>query len=395
MTIQPEYSALEDLIIWKAFISATDDEQLKKSQDPAAFRGKLFSSYLRLCHRVIRDSEINLEDPVNIPVQSRTAKTIEQRFRNTIGPEFLKFQEIMKTVTPRRKEADRDYYGRCQKNFKKKYGHNFNFEFFHDYVKVYDNPEEVEDHDGDDSQDDSESRGPPLEEIYIEKEDTILDQLLDVGIDILDGASLFGSDIVSGLTNAGKDISDGANKAGKGISDGANKAGKGISDGAAKAGKSISDSSARIGLAIAGAAAAGGAILYSSTKALSEKASRPLIDSASKSKKRRKELEKARSEKLLKQLSPSDQFKYSEALGVDSPESYDTDFSASQPKKKMNFFEALYAACSGCTGNQCYSFENELNDYYMDSLDNRSQRKQFAKQLMYKEIHGDAVAVAA
>mmetsp|Transcript_9137 Transcript_9137/g.14049 ORF Transcript_9137/g.14049 Transcript_9137/m.14049 type:complete len:324 (-) Transcript_9137:144-1115(-) len=323
MPVQSDFSELEDLIIWKAFIFASADELPKNDARAAvtAFRGRLFAFYLRLCHRVIREAEENEEylDDSKIPYQQRTAKSIEKRFRSSIGPEFMRFQEILKTEPPRKRESDKAYYERCQRRYKRKYKGHFNYEFFHDYVRM--------------KRSDKDKDTPPVRAIYVKKDVNIIDSVIEAGIEIIDmtlvNTAAIGARMSSGCTNAGS----GTNAA--------------------------------------------------------------LMNLASKEKQKRKELKEARREKLLRFMSPSDQKRFGQMQEKvqRSPQSRHESSAAS--RKKLNFFQALFAATATCTGNKCYALEDDINDYYMDAVVPDGNRKMVAKQLMVKELRSDVIPAAA
>jgi hypothetical protein len=156
--VSPNYSAVQDLLISKAFIHASTDLVNGKSQRGATFKGKIAESYnlvvaeqLRLdkegyesTARVVKsvnydlcidEPPVEVQDPVASPYPARTGDALHRRFSVTISPAVSKFLGLERQNPKKSGESFDQWFARIAIMYKKRFEHDFIWRLCKEYLQ--------------------------------------------------------------------------------------------------------------------------------------------------------------------------------------------------------------------------------------------------------------------
>jgi hypothetical protein len=156
--VSPNYSAVQDLLISKAFIHASTDSVAGTSQRGATFKAKIAESYnlvvaeqLRLdkegyesAARVVRSVNYDLgmnepiddvQDPVASPYPARTGDALHRRFSTTISPAVSKFLGLERQNPKKSGESFDQWFARIAIMYKKRFETDFIWRLCKEYLQ--------------------------------------------------------------------------------------------------------------------------------------------------------------------------------------------------------------------------------------------------------------------
>ena len=143
----PGYSNVEDTLISKAFIAASENAVCGAHQKGKVFKLHMFNIYVSLIKEqsvsdkalLDRSSQATREEYVKKGVGSiypeRSADSIYNRFKGQIAPEVMKYMGIEETTDMASGWSPDDHKTACLEAYKQRYGHPFDFYSAYDYLK--------------------------------------------------------------------------------------------------------------------------------------------------------------------------------------------------------------------------------------------------------------------
>ena len=143
----PGYSNVEDTLISKAFIAASENALCGAHQKGKMFKSHMFSIYVGLLKDqsasdqalLNRSSQATREEYIKKGVGSiypeRSADSIYNRFKGQIAPEVMKYMGIEETTDMASGWNPDDHRTACLETFKQRYGRPFDFLSAYEYLK--------------------------------------------------------------------------------------------------------------------------------------------------------------------------------------------------------------------------------------------------------------------
>jgi hypothetical protein len=143
----PEYSNVEDVIVSKAFIAASENALCGAHQKGKVFKAHMFDIYVALIKEQIASDKVVLEQSsqstqeeyaskgVGTIYPERSADSIYNRFKGQIAPEVMKYMGIDETTDMGSGWSPDDHKTACLESFKQRYGHSFDFFSVYLYLK--------------------------------------------------------------------------------------------------------------------------------------------------------------------------------------------------------------------------------------------------------------------
>lgn len=145
----PGFSQVENILICKAFITASEDPIIGRSQKGKAFKALLFAHY---CTMIDNQSRCNSKTVMaqasgttwlayegalvgTSMYPKRKERSVFERFTKKIAPEVCKFIDVLHTTAKESGMTDEDHYGNCLAIFKQRYGGSFDLEECYYYLK--------------------------------------------------------------------------------------------------------------------------------------------------------------------------------------------------------------------------------------------------------------------
>mmetsp|Transcript_589 Transcript_589/g.917 ORF Transcript_589/g.917 Transcript_589/m.917 type:complete len:178 (+) Transcript_589:325-858(+) len=121
-----KFSAVEDLIIWRAFLDASKAETpWAPITVPTSTKFRILF-YLYYCQGI--EDENNLDIYSNLsskPFEPRTISCIISRYNDKISPEVLRFMAVAKVTLTLGDKPDKFFFERCRQRFHTKHGRSF------------------------------------------------------------------------------------------------------------------------------------------------------------------------------------------------------------------------------------------------------------------------------
>ncbi|KAI2490999.1 hypothetical protein MHU86_23567 [Fragilaria crotonensis] len=143
----PGYTNVEDLIVARAFIAASENAICGAHQKGRVFKKQMFDIYTDFTKdHVAADKEL-LENSshatheeytkkgVGSLFPGRSADSIFNRFKGQIAPEVMKYMGVVETTQMSSGWNADDHKAACLELFKQRYGHPFDFYTVYDYLK--------------------------------------------------------------------------------------------------------------------------------------------------------------------------------------------------------------------------------------------------------------------
>mmetsp|Transcript_3084 Transcript_3084/g.4675 ORF Transcript_3084/g.4675 Transcript_3084/m.4675 type:complete len:244 (+) Transcript_3084:103-834(+) len=127
------FALIEDLIIWKAFMSAFKKQNMLGSAHSEAFQDKMYKSYIKYLHRENRNNAYQ-QAKIKNPFQPRTREFINDRLIEEIVPEVMKFVSLIETISKHSDRLQEECYSDSLQTFKEMYGRAFAFNLRKYYV---------------------------------------------------------------------------------------------------------------------------------------------------------------------------------------------------------------------------------------------------------------------
>ena len=143
----PGYSNVEDTLISKAFIAASENAVCGAHQKGKMFKSHMFSIYVGFLKDQFasdqalmnRSSQATREEYIKKGVGSiypeRSADSIYNRFKGQIAPEVMKYMGIEETTDMASGWNPDDHRTACLETFKQRYGHPFDFLSAYEYLR--------------------------------------------------------------------------------------------------------------------------------------------------------------------------------------------------------------------------------------------------------------------
>lgn len=128
--VKHEFSAIEDLIIWRAFVSVSKDEKpwsAAKVPKDGEFRKKMYKCYASYISH--ENKSVMYTGFLREHFAKKSAKAVIKRYNRVIGPEVLKFLAVMKTREMPNDEPNQEYFKMCCEKFNRKYRRDFVYPF--------------------------------------------------------------------------------------------------------------------------------------------------------------------------------------------------------------------------------------------------------------------------
>lgn len=125
MKIETDFSMIEDLMIWKAFSSASRKHE--KYKDIKKHMYKSYQNYF------IQERQNVAYKKDTFPCQLRPSEFIHWRFEHKIGPDVLNFAAILLDADRTKSEEER--YSQSLTVYRLKYGEEFRFNLRKDYLE--------------------------------------------------------------------------------------------------------------------------------------------------------------------------------------------------------------------------------------------------------------------
>lgn len=121
---------IEDLLIWKAYMSAFKKQNILGSAQSDVFQHQMYRSYIKYLHRENRN-DAYLEIGVKNPFQPRTREYINNKLNDEIIPEVMKFVSLFETTSKKGESSEEQCYLDSLEAFKLMYGKPFVFNVRH------------------------------------------------------------------------------------------------------------------------------------------------------------------------------------------------------------------------------------------------------------------------
>ena len=147
------YTKTEDLLISKAFISASEDSITGIQQKASQFQKKMHEMYVKLIEEEEASTKKAMEafsassqatlmegPPPKILYDRRKPDSIMKRFKSVIMPVVNKFAGIVSTTPTKSGENEEDHMKTCMANYKKRFPHLAPIENYiecYEFLKVY------------------------------------------------------------------------------------------------------------------------------------------------------------------------------------------------------------------------------------------------------------------
>lgn len=128
-----EYTSVEDLMVWKAFLAASKKEGKVIDPNSDAFQKHMYGSYRKYRRKENRNpayKELGIAEPYAL----RSMTSIKKRFLDKVGPEVMHFSSLMQYDTSQ--AGDRsvaESYADSLAAYKERYGKNFGFNLSNTY----------------------------------------------------------------------------------------------------------------------------------------------------------------------------------------------------------------------------------------------------------------------
>jgi hypothetical protein len=148
----PGFSTVENLLICKAFISASEDPIVGRSQKGKVFKSKMFAQYNKLVEiqsvydRTMMANSSSATRQVYVAATGnaggsglypiRKENSVFERFTKKIAPEVSKFMGVLETTPKDSGTTDEDHYITCLTVFQQRYGHAFEFADCQKYLET-------------------------------------------------------------------------------------------------------------------------------------------------------------------------------------------------------------------------------------------------------------------
>ena len=143
----PGYTNVEDLIVARSFISASEDAICGAHQKGKVFKAHMFAIYCKFIKEQMesdkalleRSSEATRDEYVRKGVGTlypdRSGDSIYYRFKSAIAPEVMKFMGIHETTDMASGWSVEDHKTACLEFYKKRYGRPFDFYAVYEYLR--------------------------------------------------------------------------------------------------------------------------------------------------------------------------------------------------------------------------------------------------------------------
>ena len=143
----PGYSNVEDVIVAKTFVAASENALCGAHQKGKVFKAHMFDIYVALIKEqtasdtalLERSSQVTREEYIRKGVGAmypdRSPDSIYNRFKGQIAPEVMKFMGIEETTDMGSGWSPDDHKAACLETFKLRYGHPFDFYSVYLYLK--------------------------------------------------------------------------------------------------------------------------------------------------------------------------------------------------------------------------------------------------------------------
>mmetsp|Transcript_1821 Transcript_1821/g.2784 ORF Transcript_1821/g.2784 Transcript_1821/m.2784 type:complete len:442 (-) Transcript_1821:191-1516(-) len=126
---ESDFVQMEDLMIWKAFLSASKKYTLFED-----VKLHMYRFYRKYFHKESKNT-LYKDEGIKSPYQLRRSKFINRRFENKIGPDILKFASIMEATSTYCNKSEEECYLQSVAAFKSKYGRDFSFNLRQDFLQ--------------------------------------------------------------------------------------------------------------------------------------------------------------------------------------------------------------------------------------------------------------------
>jgi hypothetical protein len=144
----PGFSLVENVLVCKAFIVASEDPIVGRSQKGKVFKTKMFKTYSTMIENQTTYDRTMMSQASGTTRQAysgqfvgtghypvRKENGIYERFIKKIAPEVCKFMGVLDTTPKDSGTNDDDHYQNCLTIFRQRYGHAFDFEACYTYLR--------------------------------------------------------------------------------------------------------------------------------------------------------------------------------------------------------------------------------------------------------------------
>ena len=143
----PGFTSLEDLMVCKAFIAASEDPIIGASQKGKAFKMKMHAMYMAIAEKQaaydrMMMAQLSAGTRANVSASGvgpgvyhpRTHDSVYARFKDKISPDTSKFLGVVETTPKASGTTDQDFFAECIEIFKERYGRAFDFVSCYEYL---------------------------------------------------------------------------------------------------------------------------------------------------------------------------------------------------------------------------------------------------------------------
>ena len=144
----PGFTSLEDLMVCKAFIAASEDPIIGASQKGKAFKAKMHAMYVAIVDKQaaydrMMMAQLSAGTRANVATggvgpgvyHPRTQESLYARFKDKISPDVSKFLGVMDTTPKGSGTTEQDFIQECLDVFKERYGRPFDFVSCYEYLQ--------------------------------------------------------------------------------------------------------------------------------------------------------------------------------------------------------------------------------------------------------------------
>ena len=136
----PGFTKLEDLLVCKAFIAASEDPVLGANQTGRSFKATMYKMYLMQTEKQAKYDQMMMaqlssgtrstlgKESVGPGLyHPRTSDSVYARFKDKISPNVCKFLGVVDTNVKDSGTDNEDYIEECLEIFKQRVGHEFDY----------------------------------------------------------------------------------------------------------------------------------------------------------------------------------------------------------------------------------------------------------------------------
>jgi hypothetical protein len=144
----PGYTTVEDLILCKAFIAASENPIIGAHQKGKIFKAKMQEVYTQLLNKRMEDdaeilassSQVTREEYIKQGLgqhyADRTPDSLYNRFKSQIAPDVMRYMGIHETTDMASGWTEENHKSACMEAFKQRYGRVFDYFVQYEYLRT-------------------------------------------------------------------------------------------------------------------------------------------------------------------------------------------------------------------------------------------------------------------